>query len=40
MSKNVDGVTWEPETLAVYRQMLPKFKTYIGFGTWIGPTLL
>jgi hypothetical protein len=40
LHKYVDGRSWEPQTLTVFSQMLPKYKTYIGFGTWIGPTLL
>ena len=30
---------WEPQTFNVFDKWLPKHDYYIGFGTWIGPTL-
>ena len=31
---------WEPQTLALMRELMDPTTTYIDFGTWIGPTLL
>jgi FkbM family methyltransferase len=32
--------TWEPETFDVFHNFIDKNTIYLGFGSWIGPTLL
>jgi FkbM family methyltransferase len=39
-ARQIDGrPTWEPSTFESFNKFLPRARYYVGFGTWIGPTL-